>query len=311
MFVIGYACIGVVFVTGEWVMRLVILAWWPMSDIAMFLVQKYRRQENGLPFTRVLNPSSEEVCQQLDAAPHFEDYQILSSHPVNTWDGTLISDLEFMRQLDERFDDHSFAIAEILIAMRDRNSDLPKPEVTVHQREIHLLNFESVARILSSSTIPQGNLLAMEDRLARCLYLSDHPGLKLKILYFWVVAMYRLHKHADLINIIDRLDNMMGRIDVTRTCHGECSTKEPQSSTQQAVSRDDWISLTTHVTMIHANLDHQIMSICWRSGTESCTACKMGCRIGCGKQPGSGSDVPVEVQDSAKKQVASIDGRSI
>jgi hypothetical protein len=117
--------------------------------------------------------------------------------------------------------------------------------------------------------------------------------------------MYRLHKHTDIINIVDRLDNMMGRIEATQDCYGESGKNEPRSVAQQAVLQHDWISLTVHVALSRANLNHQLTSVCFRSGTESCAACTMDCKIKCGKRSGYASDVPVDVQNFAKQQVAS------
>lgn len=118
MFIVGFACTGILFVTGEWVTRLVILAWWPMSDIAMFLVEKYRQRKKGLSVESTLEQSSEKFCQQLDATPQARGYQTRISPSVGTWDRIVFSDIDFLRKLDERFDKYSASIAENLVTMR-------------------------------------------------------------------------------------------------------------------------------------------------------------------------------------------------
>lgn len=177
------------------------------------------------------------------------------------------------------------------------------------RRNVRLLDFESFEKILGSTTIPHLDLLDMEERLARCLSLSHHARLKVKVLYLWVVVMYRPHKHADLINIIDRLDSMMGRTEATQECYNRFGTKELQSIMQQVALRHDMTSLMSHVALVRANLRHQLTSICWASGTESCAAHKTNLATKCGD--GSASDVPVDVQRFTKQQVASMDGRNI
>jgi hypothetical protein len=306
MFVVGFASTGVLFVTGGWLTRLVILSWWPVSDIAMFLVEKYCRRKKGLPVTSALELSSEKVCQQLDTTSYPGDYQISSSPSFSTWDKTVFSDIEFLRQLDERFDDYSATIAEVLVLMRKNHSNLPRPKITADRCKVRLLDFQSVARIFGPTTVPQVDLLDMEERLARCLYLSDHTRLKVKVLYFWVVAVYRLHKHADLVQIIDRLDSMMAGIEETQERYGEFCTREPHCVTQQAALRHDWVSLTVHVALLRANLNYQLTPICWRGGTEPCAAYETDSVIERGK--GSGCDIPVGVQS---QQVASMDGGNI
>ena len=305
MFVVGFACTGILFVTGGWVTRLVILSWWPVSDIAMFLVEKYCRQKKGLPVTSALELSSGKVCQQLDTTAYSGDYQISSSPSCSTWDKTVFSDVQFLRQLDARFDDYSATIAEVLVLMRKNHSNLPRPKITADRCKVRLLSFQSVARIFSPTTVPQVDLLDMEERLARCLYLSDHTRLKVKVLYFWVVVVYRLHKHADLVHIIDRLDSMMAGTDSTQERYGTFCTREPHCVTQQAALRHDWVSLTIHVASLRANLNYQLTPICSRGGTELCAAYKADSVIERGE--GSGCDVPVGVQS---QQVASMDGEN-
>jgi hypothetical protein len=306
MFVVGFACTGILFVTGGWVTRLVILSWWPMSDIAMFLVEKYIRQERSLPVTSFLEPSSEKVCQLLDATPRPGNSQISSSPSISTWERTVLSDIEFLGHLDEHFDNYSATIAEALVVMRKERGNLPRPRVTVHRRKVRLFDFESVTRIFSPSSISQIDLLDMEERLARCLYMPDLIRLKMKVLYFWVVAVYRLHKHAGLIDIIDRLDNMMNHIDVTQNCCGRFCEERPHSVTQQATLQRNWISLTIHVALIRADLNHQLTPVRCGSDTELCAAYGIESVIECSKE--SGSDILVDVQS---QQVASMDGRNI
>ena len=110
--------------------RLVSLSWWPMSDIAMFLVEKYIRQERGLPVTNFLEPSSEKVCQQLDVTPRLENLQIPYSLSISTWEKTMFSDIEFLGQLDKHFDNYSATIAEVLVMMRKDQGNLPRPTAT-------------------------------------------------------------------------------------------------------------------------------------------------------------------------------------
>lgn len=295
MFVVGFACTGILFVTGGWVTRLVILSWWPGSDMAMFLAENYIRQERGLPVTNSLESSSEKVCQQLGMRPRLESSPISSSPSISTWERTLFSDIEFLHHLNEHFDNYSTTIAEVLVAMRKDREDLPRPTVTMDRREIHLCDYESVTRIFSPFSIPQADLVDIEERLTRCLYISDRIGSKIKALYFWVVAVYRLHKHTGLINVIDRLDNMMNHIGVIQNCYGRFCVEEPHSVAQQTTLQHNWKSLTIHVALIRADLSHQLTPVHCGSDTELCAAYKMDSTIKCGRE--SGSDIPAGVRN--------------
>jgi hypothetical protein len=220
----------------------------------------------------------------------------------------VLSDIEFLSHLDEQFDKYSATIAEALVVMRKERDNLPRPRVTVHRRKVRLFDFESVTRIFSPSSISQIDLLDMEERLARCLYMPDLIRLKMKVLYFWVVAVYRLHRHAGLIEIIDRLDNMMNHIDVTQNCCGRFREERPHSVTQQATLQRNWILLTIHVALIRADLNHQLTLVRCGSDTELCAAYGVDSVIECSKE--SGSDIPVDVTLQSQ-QVASMDGRNI
>lgn len=247
MFVAGCACTGIIFATGSWVTRLVILAWWPMSDVAAFLAQRWFPGWKNLPVTKALVKPFDECY----ASPDIESYHALASSPLGSWESVLFSniDSEFLHELDDQFDENSTTIAETLVRMR-RNNQSTMPSTDPHG--VRPFAYERVERVFSSACLGQAELLYAEERLARCLYLADDDVLKMKVLYCWVVIMYRLHANVDLITIIDRLDDMMG------TAPRHYSMEESDLITHRTALRQEWISLMDYVRLVRSSCNYAL-----------------------------------------------------
>lgn len=214
MLIISFPCISILVIASLSVTRLIILAWWPTSGVAIFLTNICPQQRC---FTSV-SSDLEQSYEKLQDEKHAIGSPVVTSIPsVGLWERTISSDIEFLRELDAQTDRHSATIAEILVILRKGGCDRPSPAITVDRREARLFTFESAAKIFDSKSLPVVDLLDIEERLARCFYIPSDTSLRIKVPYCWIVAMYRLYNHVGLVSIIDQLDSIMNRLETAQT----------------------------------------------------------------------------------------------